>query len=284
MRSKAVFAVLLFFCTDLSAQSPEHIYHVNRLVTGGITAGTSLASLGGFLIVNGKSEIADTEFTHLDKSAVNSFDRWVIEQEILSYPKMSETYAIGMMTFAALLPLGLAFDSRMKSDRWDLFLMYLETNAISLAIYEVSPLGPLFNDRYRPICYSENLTYEQRKDAYNRNSFYSGHTAAVAAQMMFCAKVYSDYHPELGAYKYALFGAALISPLLMGYIRIRQLLHFPSDVLLGLGLGTLCGILIPEIHRLAQRSITAASPSSVTSHGINIGIAYQKENWSFFLR
>lgn len=281
---KSVFLLLLFFCTDLFAQNPAPVYHVNRWITGGITTGTSIASLAGFLVVSAKPDITDSEFTTLNKNRINSFDRWASEQDIPKNPKLWENYGIGIMTFSAFLPLGLVLDSRMKADRLDLFLMYLEVNAISLTIYECSPLGPFFNDRYRPICYYDSLSHEDRNDAYNRNSFYSGHTAAVAAQTMFMASVYSDYHPELGAYKYALFGAALIPPLVMGYIRLKQLLHFPSDILLGLGIGTLCGILIPEIHRLAGKSFSSPVSGSIASKGWNIGITRQNESWSFVLR
>src|SRR5258706_13832150 len=109
--------------------------------------------------------------------------------------------------------------------------MYLEMNAIVLTIYQASPLGPLFQDRYRPIVYYDEIKREVRKNPYYRNSFYSGHVAAATASTFFMAKVYSDYHPEIGANKYLLYGGALVPTLIMAYLRLKELMHFPTDIL-----------------------------------------------------
>jgi membrane-associated phospholipid phosphatase len=83
-------------------------------------------------------------------------------------------------------------------------------------------------------------------------------------------KVYSDYHPEIGNNKYLLYGAALIPPLLVGYFRMKALMHFPSDVMVGLGVGALCGILIPEFHRLKDKKISFEVWASACSTGIGL--------------
>ena len=68
------------------------------------------------------------------------------------------------------------------------------------------------------------------------------------------AKVYSDYHPELGNKKYWLYGAALIPPLIVGYYRIKAMRHFPTDVITGLAVGAAVGILVPHLHRTKKRT------------------------------
>ena len=62
-------------------------------------------------------------------------------------------------------------------------------------------------------------------------------------------KVYCDYHPNIGAKKYLLYVAASVPPLIEGYLRLKALGHFPSDVGIGLALGSVIGILIPELHK-----------------------------------
>ena len=84
------------------------------------------------------------------------------------------------------------------------------------------------------------------------------------------AKVYSDYNPSIGNNKYLLYAAATIPPLILGYFRVKALKHFPSDVMVGLGVGALVGILIPELHRLNEKQIKLSFFSSPETTGINI--------------
>ena len=63
------------------------------------------------------------------------------------------------------------------------------------------------------------------------------------------AKVYSDYHPGLGNRKYIFFAAAAIPPLVVGFYRFKAMKHFPTDILAGLAVGSVSGILIPHLHK-----------------------------------
>jgi membrane-associated phospholipid phosphatase len=117
----------------------------------------------------------------------------------------------------------------------------------------MSPLGPVFQNKFRPLVYYTNLPEDQRTGG-SRNSFYSGHVAAAVADMWSMAKVYCDYHPE--ASKFWTFAAASIPPIVMTYFRIRALDHFPSDLLVGWVVGGTCGIMIPEIHRIADKHLS----------------------------
>jgi membrane-associated phospholipid phosphatase len=162
------------------------------------------------------------------------------------------------------------FDKQIKRDWVDVLLMYVETMSITPNIYEWTPLGVNFQNRIRPIAYYDQLPYDQRNSANNRNSFYSGHTAVVAASTFFMVKVYCDYNPGIGDNKYLLYGAATIFPLIEGYCRVKAIAHFPSDVLVGLGVGALCGIIIPELHRFKDKNISLGLYSSSLATGIAI--------------
>ena len=139
-------------------------------------------------------------------------------------------------------------------------------------IYLYAPFGPLFQNRYRPAVYYDELgTSGARMTAWNRSSFYSGHAASAAAATFFTVKVYCDYHPELmGWNKYLLYGAAAVPPLIEGYLRMKALDHFPSDVLVGFGVGALCGILIPELHRIKIENVSMGLYSSYEGTGISL--------------
>jgi membrane-associated phospholipid phosphatase len=134
-------------------------------------------------------------------------------------------------------------------------------------------MGPAFIDRYRPVSYYEELAFDVRSEGDSRNSFYSGHVSSVAAATFFMVKVYSDYHPEIGNNKYLFYGAALVPPVALGYFRIKALRHFPSDILVGIGVGALCGILVPELHRLAQENISLGLYT--TQEGTGLAIRWQ---------
>jgi membrane-associated phospholipid phosphatase len=73
------------------------------------------------------------------------------------------------------------------------------------------------------------------------------------------AKIYTDYHPDLGFKKYLLYGAAAVPPLFLGYLRVKSLDHFPSDVGVGFIVGAFCGVLVPEFHRIKNRNISIGS-------------------------
>ena len=279
---KILLSLLFFVCC--SAAEAQEIYHVNRWVSGGITAAGAAASIAAYPTTFGKPDISDSEFAAIDRKKKSGFDSWALDQTIPRDGEHYELYSTGLQGICNLFPLILGFDERIKPARLDLFLMYLEVSAITLTIYQVSPLGPLFQDKYRPIAYYDSLSHEKRKTGYNRNSFYSGHAASTTASTFFAAKVYSDYHPELGKNKYFLFGAALIPPLIVGYLRFRELMHFPSDILVGIGIGAICGVVIPEIHRLAARNSVPPTISSAKGNGWSVGVSYQGSGWNLFFR
>jgi membrane-associated phospholipid phosphatase len=74
----------------------------------------------------------------------------------------------------------------------------------------------------------------------------------------------------MGSKKYLLYGAASIIPLFEGYLRMKALFHFPSDIAVGFGIGALCGILIPEIHRIKIENVSLGLYSSYEGTGISL--------------
>jgi len=246
-----------------------HPYHVNYWVTGSIIIVGIPATLIGAPLITNKSKLTTAELQSLNKNDINPIDRWALE---LDPSKMSYYANLSDITLAGfiLLPALDLFDHNIRQDWLDIALMYAETQIIVNNIYLYAPFGPLFQNRYRPAVYYDALgTSGARMTAWNRSSFYSGHAASAAAASFFAVKVYCDYHPELiGWNKYLLYGAAAIPPLIEGYLRMHALDHFPSDILVGFGVGALCGILMPELHRIKIENVSMGLYSSPEGTGV----------------
>jgi len=63
------------------------------------------------------------------------------------------------------------------------------------------------------------------------------------------AKVYCDYHPELGPKKFIVYAIASIPPAFTGYYRYKGMKHFPTDVITGFAVGATTGILVHHLHK-----------------------------------
>jgi membrane-associated phospholipid phosphatase len=268
---KALPVLLFLLCfTSLSAQntnSPavdsvikpqepvKHIYRMNYWVTGTFNV---LATAGNFYaipnILHAKKPLTDLELSHLDRSLVNGIDRLAFKQDPAKrekFYKISDVFLPTMMIGA----FSLGFDKKIRKDGFRVFMMYYELQAATFSMYNFSFFGPAFQNRIRPVAYYPEAPIDRRKSGGARNSMFSGHTANATAATFFMAKVYSDYHPELGKKKYLLFAAASIPPLVQGYLRIKALAHFPSDVLVGYTIGAVAGIAVPALHRYRNRNI-----------------------------
>ncbi len=257
----------------LYSQSPVrdstfHPYHVNYWVSGGIIAVGIPATLIGAPLITNKSAVTIAELQSLNRNDINPIDRWALNldpSKMSYYANLSDDVLAGII----LLPGLTLFDHNIRQDWLDIAMMYAETQIIVNNIYLYSPFGPLFQNRLRPAVYYDALgTSGARTTAWNRSSFYSGHVASAAAASFFTAKIICDYYPELGSMKYLLYGAAAIPPLIEGYLRMKALDHFPSDILVGFGVGALCGILIPEFHRIKIESVSMGLYSSPEGTGV----------------
>ena len=247
-----------------------HPYHLNYWVTGGILIVGIAAEKIGVPWISNKSPVTNAELQALDRNDITAIDRWALELDpsnMSHYVQLSDNVLAGIVVLPALTML----DHNIRHDWLDVLLMYSETVIITNNLYLYSPFGPTFQNRLRPVVYYDALANSAaRTTGSNRNSFYSGHVASAASASFFTAKVFCDYHPELGWKKYLVYGAAAIPPLILSYIRLRALSHFPSDMLVGFGVGALCGILIPEIHRISIENTSFGLYSSFEGTGISL--------------
>jgi len=267
--------VFIFLAKPMYPQSPEkdttfHPYHVNYWVTGGVLTVGLVAEKIGVPWISGKSPVTSAELQALDRNNFTAMDRWALGLDPSNmdyYVNLSDNVLTGIVLLPALTML----DNNIRQDWLDVLLMYCETIIVTNNAYLYTPLGPTFQNRLRPVVYyDELLESEVRTRGANRNSFYSGHVASATAASFFTAKVFCDYHPELEWEKYLVYGAATIPPIVLSYFRIRALAHFPSDLLVGFGVGALFGILIPEIHRIKNENISVGLYSSFEGTGVSL--------------
>jgi PAP2 superfamily len=249
--------------------SSFHPYHVNYWVTGGIIIGGLTLEKIGVGWITDKSHISIGELENLDRYNITRIDSWALNLDPSKkdyYGKLSDQ-TLSVMVF---LPALTMLDPKIRQDWLDVLLMYMQSQTITNNFYLYSPFGATFQNRLRPVVYYDAVDIGERTTNNNRNSLYSGHVAVATQAAFFTAKIFCDYHPELGWNKYLVYGAATIPSLILSYFRVRALSHFPTDVMVGFGVGALCGILIPELHRLEDKNILLGMYSSSEATGITI--------------
>ncbi|HVF80461.1 MAG TPA: phosphatase PAP2 family protein [Flavisolibacter sp.] len=297
----STFILLLIFCSnDLQAQRTDSlpgggqqkngvvpmpdsmygarpVYKINTLRSGIFSIVATAANLYAIpTIIHGKRDMTDAELDALNPLSPNSIERWALKQNPANRESFSKASDIALPTiiFSAA---ALGFDKHIRKDWAKLLLMYYEMHAFTFALYDFSPFGPAFQNKLRPVTYYTYFPREERLRGNNRNSLYSGHVASAAASTFFMAKVYSDYHPEIGNKRFLLYGLASLPPLVEGYLRVKALAHFPSDVVVGFVIGAVCGIGLPEMHRKKAQSLRFGLYSNGESNGLKLAWNFTKK-------
>jgi hypothetical protein len=238
--------------TNLASKN-EAVYKINPAVDIPIGAIGSGWSLYAFTKIYNKSHPTEEEILSLNKNDINGFDRWAVRTYSSSLDKISyyPFYASMPLPFIVMLA-----DEKMREDFWKLSFLYWETMSVT-GLFGTG--GTYFFDRYRPYAYDENTPLEKRTSRNAKNSFYAGHVQIAATPAFFIAKVYSDYYPDSKA-KWLFYAFAAGSTSAMSYMRLQGGLHFPSDLALGISMGVLAGVLIPDLHKSKKNSDLSVLP------------------------
>lgn len=251
-KSSTLLTLLIFAIIQYNVQGQEKkqleksIYKINKKIEIPITMGIFGVNILGFEYLRNKPKFEPEEVLLLDKMDIWWFDRIAIEQDA-SFRHKAHDLSDFYLNSSVFLPVFLAFDKNIRKDWKDLLVLYSEAHAINTAFY-ISVAST--TSRARPFNYNADVPIEVKLGTETRNSFFSGHVSSAATASFFMAKVYSDFHPELGNKKYLLMGAASIPPFLVGFYRVKALKHFPTDVITGGIVGAAAGILIPHLHKI----------------------------------
>jgi membrane-associated phospholipid phosphatase len=231
----------------------ESVYSVRHLYEGIGGLALMAGSTVGIESLREKSSISQETLDRLATEETGRLDRWGLEQDALKRLD-SETVSDRVFNASVLLPLTLFIKKKFRKDWLDITVLYLQAHALSAATYSFSPIGPRFIDRYRPIAYYDELTFDERSPGNNLNSFFSGHVSTTATGSFFFTKVLSDYNPQwTGGHRAIAFTLASLPPAFVAVQRVRALKHFPTDTVIGLGVGALFGTMVPHVHKVWAR-------------------------------
>jgi membrane-associated phospholipid phosphatase len=248
--------LLLFICSLFAqgADSLDHkVYKVNLRIDIPLTVVAHGTSFWGFATVNGKPPLDSLRIIALDANDINKFDRAATRQDA-EFAPTARRLSDATLALSNMLPFMLMFDESIRQDWGDVLLLFLETQAIVGNLYSWGCVVHV--DRIRPLVYNPDVAWEERSGTRTKNAFYSGHTSLSASASFFAAKVYCDYHPELGNKKYLAYSLALVLPVTTGLLRYKGMKHFPTDVLTGLVVGASAGILVPHLHKRTRSNLS----------------------------
>jgi membrane-associated phospholipid phosphatase len=241
MKRTLILWLAIFLSFSVHGQQPDTPYTWDWKKDGpwlGLGFGGSAA---GLLIGKEKTDYTVPELVALDKKDLFFADRFAAGYYSESLSKASD-YPF-YSSFA--LPFALLFDDSINNHSGQVIGLYIESLVTTSAIFTITA-G--FVDRPRPLVFSEEAPLERRLRKTSKRSFYSGHVAASATALFFAAKVYGDFHPDSPLRPY-LWASAFIIPAGVGYLRLQAGKHYLTDIILGYGLGTLTGYLVPHLHK-----------------------------------
>lgn len=227
--------------TVTTSNHKERVYKIKPWVDIPITVAVDVYSFYGMGVIYGRDRIPESVILALNKNDVNSFDRPIINNYSEKAKKTSDLFFYGSMP----LPLVLLLDKKIRKDGLQVGLLFLEAMGTTGVLYTSSAM---IVNRYRPYAYNPDAPMAVRTSGGSKNSFFAGHPALVATATFFTAKVYADYHPHMKN-KWILYTIAGGATAATGILRMKGGHHFKTDVITGVSVGTLVGILVPHLHK-----------------------------------
>ena len=238
-RAAALIAFLILSPLGAGAQSPYKTELTKDAVIVSAGLGTGIAAL---LWHDGLDSLTVEEINSLSRDDVNAFDRGATYHYSASASTASDILVYTLIAS----PLAMMFDKRVRDD-WEVFLlMYAETmlwTGVSAQLVKNTIA------RTRPFVYNPDVPLDDKTTRDARKSFYSSHTAYAFASALFLSTTYSSYFPESRWRPYIWVGS-LSAAALVGYLRYRAGMHFPTDILAGAAVGALIGYAIPALHHV----------------------------------
>ncbi|WP_116126912.1 phosphatase PAP2 family protein [Lewinella sp. IMCC34183] len=224
-------------------------YAVNPLVSLPAVALGAYASQERLLSLQDKPRISQETLDALNPDDVNGFDRVALRINA-DRAKAAVIRSDYFFNTGQWLPFGLFLWKKYRRDWFDITMMYLEAQVTQGLFYGYAPFGPTAVDRFRPRAYFADFPIDDRQDGNQRNSMFSGHVSTMSTGFYFFARMVDDYNPQFsGTQRALLYAGATVPALYGGWLRVRSGKHFPSDALVGLGVGALSGIGIPSVHK-----------------------------------
>lgn len=201
-------------------------------------------------VLRGKEALTAGELAAVLPAQVPGYDRLALGYrgvQAQQYQRASDRVLTGLVAMPLVLA---AAEPSMRAQWGRVAALYAWAQALAYTIYSFSPLGPAFVDKYRPVVYYTELDESVRNPGNNRNARFSGHTACGACAAFFAATALRHFGVVRGrGSRAAIYLAALWPAMLLGWLRMRALKHFPSDVAQAIVIGGGVGTLLPRLYR-----------------------------------
>ncbi|MCI4648854.1 phosphatase PAP2 family protein [Phaeodactylibacter sp.] len=231
----------IFFMVLLSPLAQSQAHQLSWPVDGGLL-GTGALTYGLSIPLQKKMPgMSLDDLDLLDPLRINRLDRIATLQ---ASEKARLASDITLRT-ALILPLGLLAESNSRDNFGVVSVMWLETLLITNGITRLVKIGAR---RSRPYTYNPLTGEELKIDPEARLSFFSGHASNTAAMSFFTAQTLVQNRPDMQN-KGLVWATAATLPALTALWRVKAGKHFPSDVIVGYGIGALIGVLVPNLHR-----------------------------------
>ena len=240
---------ILSVTIGLSQQNVYELKKNNEIAYLGLGMGSIATS---WYLERQVAPLSKVEIGDLNANSVNSFDRWATGQ----YSKGAKLLSEGLIYGVSAIPLGVGLLANSKKGKWTIGVMFIETMSITYGLTHVVK-GVL--PRTRPFMYNSSVDLEVKLTKKARNSFFSGHTSYAAAASFFTANVIGSI-TENETIKTIIWAGALTVPAVAGYLRMKAGKHFLTDVATGYLFGATVGYLIPQLHKVSNKSDVSIVP------------------------
>lgn len=124
------------------------------------------------------------------------------------------------------------------------FILLQEALAISSSLVSYSKTMRVHPT---PLVYGSSASDEEKRAGHNVSSFFSGHTTAAFTTAVFTGYTFQLKHPGSPLVPWV-WGGSMAAAAAVGSLRVAAGKHFPTDVLAGAAVGSLCGYLVPRLH------------------------------------
>lgn len=271
---KIFLSILLVITVNFSCFSQPRVaespYEVNEaleiplaLIGAGVTA-------YGFYEISKKSSSDSATVVNL------SLEEEVIKMNRKHQPRYSEQANKDSDIFfygSFPLPFLLLLDDNIRRDAGRISIMYIEALGLTGTMYSMTAANV---NKYRPLVYSDEAPMSERTSSGAKNSFFGGHPSLTATSTFFAAKVFTDYYPERKGMHVLLYSAATMATLGNAYLRFKAGKHFLTDLMIGVPLGALNGILIPQLHKVRDVNMDKNLSWNVfTGHAHGLTLKYK---------
>jgi len=248
-RKKIFILIVISLVYNTIEVSAQKIYKTNWKQTGIIFCGGTLMFGAGLFIEDSRKPFTSNEINLLKSESISSFDKGALGNFSSKASATSDLFRDGVW-FA---PLTLFLSNQGRENTKEILMMYTEVFSLNagFTLFTKAAFG-----RYRPYSYNPTVDLEFKLNPTTRRSFFSGHVSQVASMSFFTATIFDDLYPD-SKFKYLVWMGAISAPAITGYLRVKAGRHFPTDVIVGYGVGALIGYFIPELHKISkEKNIT----------------------------